>query len=143
MASRTMSSDSTDSVFDNEDRSSADTDTTPSSELSPPDSPTSKSLTLTQTDDKRADARELAASLSLEEQVRHSPKCSSFQEKPYIDSIQVSLLTAADFWRSKSIPEKGIPAFKTSDGPNGARGAIFKAGTKVRNFSDCVSDKEF
>jgi beta-glucosidase len=65
-----MSSDSTDSVFD-EDRSSADTDTTPSSELSPPDSPTSKSLTLTQTDDKRADARELAASLSLEEQVRH------------------------------------------------------------------------
>jgi beta-glucosidase len=77
MASRTMSSDSTDSVFDNyredsEDRSSADTDTTPGSELSPPDSPTSKSLTLTETDDKRADARKLAASLSLEEQVSHS-----------------------------------------------------------------------
>ncbi len=49
-----------------------------------------------------------------------------------VDICQVSLLTAADFWRSKSIPEKGIPAFKTSDGPNGARGAIFKAGTKVR-----------
>jgi beta-glucosidase len=72
-----MSSDSTDSVFDNfredpDNRSSADTDTTPSSELSPPDSPTSKSLTLTETDDKRADARKLAASLSLEEQVSHS-----------------------------------------------------------------------
>jgi hypothetical protein len=53
----------------------------------------------------------------------------------YIDSTQVSLLTAADFWRSKSIPEKGIPAFKTSDGPNGARGAIFKAGTKVRDIT--------
>jgi beta-glucosidase len=57
----------------------------------------------------------------------------------YIDSIQVSLLTAADFWRSKSIPEKGIPAFKTSDGPNGARGAVFKAGTKVRDIKCCVS----
>jgi beta-glucosidase len=83
MAARTMSSDSTDSVFDkfgedSEDRSSADTDTTPSSELSPPDSPTSKSLTLTQTDDKRADARELAASLSLEEQVRRSSVVPSF-----------------------------------------------------------------
>ena len=44
---------------------------------------------------------------------------------------KVSLLVGADFWRSKSIPEKRIPDFKTSDGPNGARGAIFKAGTKV------------
>lgn len=44
---------------------------------------------------------------------------------------QVSLLTAADFWRTKSIPTKGIPAIKTSDGPNGARGGIFVGGTKV------------
>jgi len=75
MATRTMSSNSTDSVSDKfaedlEDRSTADTDTTACSEISPPDSPTNKSLTLTQTDDKRADARELAKSLSLEEQVR-------------------------------------------------------------------------
>ncbi len=79
MAARTMSSDSTDSVFDKyeeDDRSSADTDTTPGSEISPPDSPTSKTLTLTQTDDKRADARTLAASLSLEEQVRHPSEAS-------------------------------------------------------------------
>lgn len=48
-----------------------------------------------------------------------------------VDQFKVSLLVAADFWRSRSLPEKGIPAFKTSDGPNGARGAIFKAGTKV------------
>ncbi len=55
--------------------------------------------------------------------------------------MQVSLLTAADFWRSKSIPEKGIPAFKTSDGPNGARGAIFKAGTKVWETGPRVMEK--
>jgi beta-glucosidase len=44
---------------------------------------------------------------------------------------QVSLLTAADFWRTKSIPSKNIPGVKTSDGPNGARGGIFVGGTKV------------
>ncbi len=43
----------------------------------------------------------------------------------------MSLLTAADFWRTKAIPEKNIPAVKTSDGPNGARGGIFVGGTKV------------
>jgi len=64
------------------------------------------------------------------------------------DSIQVSLLVAADFWRTKAIPEKGIPAIKTSDGPNGARGAIFKAGTKVssefcRYASSCKTSDPF
>lgn len=43
----------------------------------------------------------------------------------------MSLLAAADFWRTKAIPDKGIPAIKTSDGPNGARGGIFVGGTKV------------
>jgi hypothetical protein len=52
---------------------------------------------------------------------------------------QVSLLTAADFWRTKSIPEKNIPAVKTSDGPNGARGGIFVGGTKVSPEFDPVS----
>lgn len=47
------------------------------------------------------------------------------------DLSQVSLLTAADFWRTKAITSKGIPAAKTSDGPNGARGGIFVGGTKV------------
>lgn len=49
-----------------------------------------------------------------------------------LNILQVSLLTAADFWRTKAIPEKRIPAIKTSDGPNGARGGIFVGGTKVR-----------
>jgi len=47
------------------------------------------------------------------------------------NTAQVSLLTAADFWRTKAIPSKNIPAIKTSDGPNGARGGIFVGGTKV------------
>jgi beta-glucosidase len=63
-----------DPVFDNvaddsEDRSSPNTNTTPNSELSPPDSPISKNSAL-KSDDK-ANARSLAASLSLEDQVRH------------------------------------------------------------------------
>ena len=56
-----------DPVFDSEYRSPPYTDTTPSSELSPPDSPASKNAALAQ--DKRGNARRLAASLSLEEQV--------------------------------------------------------------------------
>jgi beta-glucosidase len=59
---------------DSEDRSSGDTNTTPNSDFSPPDSPTSKNAALSKTDDKRAKARSLAASLSLEEQVRNFPR---------------------------------------------------------------------
>jgi beta-glucosidase len=66
-----------DPVFDNtaedsEDRSSPSADTTPNSELSPPDSPIAKNAAL-KPDDERANARTLAASLSLEEQVRLFP----------------------------------------------------------------------
>ena len=53
-----------------EERSSADTSTTPASELSPPGSPTTRSSSLSSKVDGRAKARALAASLSLEEQVR-------------------------------------------------------------------------
>ncbi|KAK6613567.1 Beta-glucosidase B 2 [Botrytis cinerea] len=95
--------------------SSRDTIATPNSEMTPPESPVEKHAIL----DPRTKSRQLAASLSLEE--------------------QVSLLVAADFWRSKSIPSKGVPAFKTSDGPNGARGAIFKAGTKAALFPCGIS----
>lgn len=60
-----------DPIFDrfaeDSERSSRSTNETPNSELSPPDSPATKSVTLA--DDKRANARSLAASLSLEEQV--------------------------------------------------------------------------
>lgn len=81
---------------------------TPNTEFSPPSSPQQKSQLLR---DTRLAARKKLETLTLEE--------------------KVSLLTAADFWRTKAIPEKGIPAIKTSDGPNGARGGIFVGGTKV------------
>ena len=54
-------------------RSSGDTNATPNSELSPPDSPASKTAGLAQIDDKRANSRRLAASLTLEEQVSWLP----------------------------------------------------------------------
>ncbi|PZC98022.1 BglX, Beta-glucosidase-related glycosidase [Pyrenophora tritici-repentis] len=67
-------------------------------------------------DDK---AKEIAAKLTLEE--------------------QISLLAGADFWRSVSIPEKGIPSIKTSDGPNGARGEFFTNGTPAALFPCGIS----
>lgn len=45
--------------------------------------------------------------------------------------MKISLLAGSDFWRTVPIPEKGIPSIKTTDGPNGARGAFFKNGTPV------------
>lgn len=54
---------------DSEDRSNRDTNDTPNSELSPPDSPIAKNAEIKQPSDKRAGARLLAASLTLEEQV--------------------------------------------------------------------------
>ncbi|KAI0601444.1 glycosyl hydrolase family 3 N terminal domain-containing protein [Biscogniauxia sp. FL1348] len=90
--------------------------TTPDTEFSPPDSPISKHAVI---EDSRLLARKKLAMLTLEE--------------------KVSLLTGADFWRTKSIPSKGIPAIKTSDGPNGARGGIFVGGTKAALFPCGIS----
>lgn len=53
---------------DSEDRSL--TNETPMSEVSPPESPSTKHADLLQPSDKRANARKLAASLTLQEQVR-------------------------------------------------------------------------
>ncbi|KAI0186330.1 glycosyl hydrolase family 3 N terminal domain-containing protein [Xylaria flabelliformis] len=89
---------------------------TPDTEYSPPGSPFPKQRLL---EDSRSVARKKLASLNLEE--------------------KVSLLTAADFWRTKAIPEKDIPAIKTSDGPNGARGGIFVGGTKAALFPCGIS----
>ena len=47
---------------------------------------------------------------------------------------QVDLLTGADFWTTASIPRLGVPAVKVSDGPNGARGGIFKDGPSTACF---------
>ncbi|KAJ4309781.1 hypothetical protein N0V84_011321 [Fusarium piperis] len=89
---------------------------TPDTEYSPPCSPPQKSQHLR---DTRSAARAKLATLSLKE--------------------KVSLLTAADFWRTRAIPEKGIPAIKTTDGPNGARGGIFVGGTKAALFPCGIS----
>ncbi|KAK7757897.1 hypothetical protein SLS62_000275 [Diatrype stigma] len=95
---------------------SIDSNTTPGTEYSPPFSPVPKGALI---NNPRLDARAKLARLNLEE--------------------KVSLLTAADFWRTKAIPSKGIPAIKTSDGPNGARGGIFVGGTKAALFPCGIS----
>jgi beta-glucosidase len=47
---------------------------------------------------------------------------------------QVSLLSGADFWTTTAIPRLGVPAVKVSDGPNGARGGVFKDGPSTACF---------
>ncbi|KAK3693589.1 glycoside hydrolase superfamily [Podospora appendiculata] len=95
---------------------SIDTNTTPDTEFSPPGSPFQQ---IGLPKNKRLLAQKKLATLTQEE--------------------KISLLTAADFWRTKSIPSKNIPAVKTSDGPNGARGGIFVGGTKAALFPCGIS----
>ncbi|KAL3475887.1 glycoside hydrolase superfamily [Aspergillus californicus] len=47
---------------------------------------------------------------------------------------KISLLAGKNFWETVDIPDKGVPSVKTSDGPNGARGATFKGGTTAACF---------
>ncbi|KAF2099331.1 beta-glucosidase-like protein [Rhizodiscina lignyota] len=47
---------------------------------------------------------------------------------------QISLLTGQDYWRTTALPKHGIPALKTTDGPNGARGEFFTNGTPAALF---------
>ncbi|MEO0004032.1 MAG: hypothetical protein RLZZ22_1724, partial [Pseudomonadota bacterium] len=47
---------------------------------------------------------------------------------------QVSLLSGADFWTTASVPRLNVPATKVTDGPNGARGGIFKDGPTTACF---------
>ncbi|KAH8899447.1 glycoside hydrolase family 3 protein [Thozetella sp. PMI_491] len=91
-----------------------ETNTTPDTEYSPPSSPYQSVLK-----NKRLAAKVKLAKLTQKE--------------------KISLLTAADFWRTASIPSKSIPAVKTSDGPNGARGGIFVGGTKAALFPCGIS----
>ncbi|KAH9860484.1 hypothetical protein J1614_011815 [Plenodomus biglobosus] len=51
---------------------------------------------------------------------------------------KISLLAGKDFWETVPIPEKGVPAIKTSDGPNGARGEVFTGGPKAACFPAAV-----
>ncbi|VUC30589.1 unnamed protein product [Clonostachys rosea] len=52
---------------------------------------------------------------------------------------KISLLAGADFWQTVPIPEKGVPALKTSDGPNGARGETFSGGVTAACFPAACS----
>lgn len=47
---------------------------------------------------------------------------------------QASLLAGADFWHTVPIPRLGVPSVKLSDGPNGARGGLFKDGPATACF---------
>lgn len=47
---------------------------------------------------------------------------------------QVGLLAGADFWTTVPVPRLGVPAIKVSDGPNGARGGVFKDGPATACF---------
>ncbi|KAM0305364.1 hypothetical protein ACHAPM_001744 [Fusarium culmorum] len=47
---------------------------------------------------------------------------------------KISLLAGKDLWETVPIPSKGVPNVKTSDGPNGARGAAFAGGTSAACF---------
>ncbi|KAG8630157.1 hypothetical protein KVT40_001776 [Elsinoe batatas] len=49
-------------------------------------------------------------------------------------SEKLSLLAGTDFWHTKALPEHGIPALRTSDGPNGVRGTRFFNGVPASCF---------
>ncbi|KAF2684696.1 glycoside hydrolase family 3 protein [Lentithecium fluviatile CBS 122367] len=51
---------------------------------------------------------------------------------------KISVLAGKDFWETVSVQSKGVPSIKTSDGPNGARGAIFTGGTRAACFPAAV-----
>ncbi|KAF1953839.1 hypothetical protein CC80DRAFT_476672 [Byssothecium circinans] len=51
---------------------------------------------------------------------------------------KVSLLAGKDFWETVPIASKGVPTIKTSDGPNGVRGAVFTGGTRAACFPAAV-----
>ncbi|KAH7006953.1 thermostable beta-glucosidase B [Ilyonectria destructans] len=52
---------------------------------------------------------------------------------------KISLLAGFDFWETVPIAGKGVPALKTSDGPNGARGATFSGGITAACFPAACS----
>jgi beta-glucosidase len=51
---------------------------------------------------------------------------------------KASLLAGKDYWETVPVPAKGVPAIKTSDGPNGARGEVFTGGTRAACFPAAV-----
>lgn len=62
-----------------------------------------------------------------------NPDIEALLDAMHLDE-QVSLLSGADFWTTVAIPRLGVPPVKLTDGPNGARGAIFKDGPSTACF---------
>ncbi|CCF33939.1 hypothetical protein CH063_06032, partial [Colletotrichum higginsianum] len=68
-------------------------------------------------------------------------------EKTDIDAIlkslaleeKVRLLAGRNFVETGDVPEKGVPAIKTTDGPNGTRGAAIDGSTKAACFPAACS----
>ena len=52
---------------------------------------------------------------------------------------QIALLAGADFWTTVPVPRLRVPALKVSDGPNGARGGVFKDGPTTACFPAGIS----
>lgn len=47
---------------------------------------------------------------------------------------KVSLVSGTDFWHIAAVERLGIPAVRTTDGPNGARGTRFFEGVPAACF---------
>jgi len=63
----------------------------------------------------------------------HQPQLESLLDSMTLEE-QASLLAGADFWTTVPVPRLNIPAIKVSDGPNGARGGVFKDGPTTACF---------
>ncbi|KAJ0162208.1 Beta-glucosidase B [Colletotrichum tanaceti] len=72
---------------------------------------------------------------------------ATMAEKTDIDAIlkslvledKVRLLAGRNFVETGDVPEKGVPAIKTTDGPNGTRGAAIDGSTKAACFPAACS----
>lgn len=67
-----------------------------------------------------------------------SPDLEALLDAMTLDE-QASLLSGADFWTTVALPRLGVPAVKLTDGPNGARGGVFKDGPTTACFPAGIS----
>lgn len=59
----------------------------------------------------------------------HSKIAKDFDVDEVLEKLttaeKISLLSGTDFWHTASVHRLGIPAIRTTDGPNGVRGTKF------------------